>query len=252
MIDDRPPTSGHGAEPSRGFATAVAVAGQRRRWTRRAATWDHAGAALERVVAVVVAKSEVRPGQVAVDLGAGTGSVALELARRGASVLALDVSPAMVSRLAERAESEGLDTLRVSCSPIEELRLAPGSVDVVATNYALHHLRDVDKERLVSDAFTWLRPGGRLVIGDLMLGRGMSARDRQIVRDKALTFLRRGPAGWWRLAKNVARFTLRVQERPLSMERWAALLADRGYAEIEAISVVAEAGVVVGRRPLEA
>jgi len=252
MIDDRPPTFGHGAEPSRGFATAVAVAGQRRRWTRRAATWDHAGAALERVVAVVVAKSEVRPGQVAVDLGAGTGSVALELARRGASVLALDVSPAMVSRLAERAESEGLDTLRVSCLPIEELRLAPGSVDVVATNYALHHLRDVDKERLVSDAFTWLRPGGRLVIGDLMLGRGVSARDRQIVRDKALTFLRRGPAGWWRLAKNVARFTLRVQERPLSMERWAALLADRGYAEIEAISVVAEAGVVVGRRPLEA
>jgi SAM-dependent methyltransferase len=199
-----------------------------------------------------VAKSEVRPGQVAVDLGAGTGSVALELARRGASVLALDVSPAMVSRLAERAESEGLDTLRVSCLPIEELRLAPGSVDVVATNYALHHLRDVDKERLVSDAFSWLRPGGRLVIGDLMLGRGVSARDRQIVRDKALTFLRRGPAGWWRLAKNVARFTLRVQERPLSMERWAALLADRGYAEIEAISVVAEAGVVVGRRPLEA
>lgn len=89
------------------------------------------------------------------------------------------------------------------------------------------------------------------MIGDLMLGRGVSRRDREIVRAKALTFLRRGPAGWWRLAKNVVRFTLRVQERPLSMERWVGLLSERGFAEVEAVSVVAEAGVVVGRRPLE-
>jgi SAM-dependent methyltransferase len=206
---------------------------------------------LERVVAEVLARAEVRPGDVAVDLGAGTGSVALGLVRLGASVLALDVSPEMVRRLGARAASEGAQGLEVSCLPIEELRLAPGSVDVVATNYALHHLRDPDKERLVESVFTWLRPGGRLVIGDLMLGRGFGPRDRRIVRDKAVTFLRRGPGGWWRLAKNVVRFTLRVQERPLSMERWCELLRSAGFSDVEGVEVVAEASVVVGRRSLE-
>src|SRR5207244_2896459 len=56
--------------------------------------------------------------------------------------------------------------------------------DLVVSNYALHHLTDDDKVALVARASRWLRPGGRLVVADMMFGRGASERDRAIIRHK--------------------------------------------------------------------
>ena len=133
--------------------------------------------------------------------------------------------------------------------PIEELVLPAQSVDLVVSSYALHHLRDADKARLVSAAYRWLRPGGRLVVADMMFGRGGSRADRAIIRSKLAALVRKGPGGWWRIAKNTARYLLRVQERPVSMGRWTAMLTAAGFAEVTAATIRAEAGLVTGRRP---
>jgi SAM-dependent methyltransferase len=140
----------------------------------------------------------------------------------------------------------GLDGLAM---PIEELVLPPGSVDLIVSSYALHHLRDADKARLVSAALGWLAPGGRLIIADMMLGRGTSSRDRAIIKSKVAALARKGPGGWWRIAKNAARYLLRMQERPVSMDTWIAMLTRSGFAGVTATAIVAEAGLVTGRRP---
>ncbi len=223
---------------------------QRRVWDRRASTWDHGGApGLERVVDAVVQAAAPRPGTAAVDLGCGTGQVSLVLARQGTEVTAVDVSSEMIELLRAKAEDEGVAGVTGVVAPIEEFTLAPRSVDLVVSNYALHHLRDSDKAQLVHSAASWLRPGGRFVVGDMMFGRGRTAQDREIITSKVLALARRGPAGWWRVAKNLARFGLRIQERPVSIERWRQYFEEAGLSEVTVIPVVAEATVVVGTKP---
>jgi 2-polyprenyl-3-methyl-5-hydroxy-6-metoxy-1,4-benzoquinol methylase len=232
------------------FATEHAVRRQRRVWSGRVASWDqHGSAGLAKVTAAVLAAAQVTPGAVAVDLGCGTGQLSLPLARDGAQVLAVDVSPAMVSQLLAHAQAGHVPNLAALAVPIEGLTLPATSVDLVVSSYALHHLRDPDKARLVAAAAGWLRPGGQLVIADMMFGRGSSRRDRAIIRAKLAALATKGPGGWWRIAKNAARYLLRIQERPVSMEAWMTMLAEAGFADITAETVVAEAGLVAARRP---
>jgi hypothetical protein len=83
----------------------------------------------------------------------------------------------------------------------------------------------------------------------MMLGRGGSARDRQIIRAKLVTLASKGPGGWWRIAKNDVRYLLRVQERPISMAAWTTLFETAGFSAVTASPIVAEAGLVTGERP---
>jgi SAM-dependent methyltransferase len=251
---------GHGVADARGpgrsghalkrFATQNAVRRQRRVWSGRVASWDqHGSAGLAAVTAAALEAADVTPDVQIVDLGCGTGQISLPLATRGARVLAVDVSPAMVRRLESQARGQGTGSLDGLVMPIEELVLPAQSVDLVVSSYALHHLRDADKARLVSAAYGWLRPGGRLVVADMMFGRGGSSADRAIIRSKVAVLARKGPGGWWRIAKNTARYLLRVQERPVSLARWTGMLTAAGFAEVTAAMIRAEAGLVTGRRP---
>ncbi len=200
-------------------------------------------------MAAVLDASDVRPGSVVVDLGCGTGSVSLPLAQRGAQVTAVDLSPSMLDLLSAKASDAGIDGITTLAAPLEELDLPEGSVDLIVSNYALHHLHDRDKEALVVSALRWLRPGGRMVIGDMMFGRGTSARDRSIIGSKAAVMLKRGPAGWWRLLKNVGRFWFRMEERPVTMETWERYFRQAGFTEVVATPVRLEASVVAGTKP---
>jgi SAM-dependent methyltransferase len=223
---------------------------QRRVWDRRVDTWDSdASPNLAKVFAAVLEACDPRPGMTAVDLGCGTGQIALPLAKAGAQVTAVDVSPEMIERLRARLHEEGVDGVDGVVASMEQFRLPPESVDLVVTNYALHHLRLRDKQELVQAVARWLRPGGRFVIGDMMFGRGGDARDRAIIRSKAALMVRRGPAGWWRLAKNLVKFGLRIRERPMPVDQWVRYFVDAGLVEVTSQEVVAEAAVVVGRKP---
>jgi ubiquinone/menaquinone biosynthesis C-methylase UbiE len=204
---------------------------------------------LEKVTAAVVAAVNVQPGDRVIDLGCGVGPVSLPLAERGAQVLAVDENPAMLSRLDKIARDRSLSGLEVLTRPIDGLTLPPASADLIVTSYALHHLRDVDKQRIVADAYHWLRPGGTLVVADMMFGRGATSRDRAIIKAKVRVLARRGIGGWWRIAKNGYRYLVRVREHPASISTWTAMFARAGFTGITASSIVNEAGLVSGRRP---
>jgi ubiquinone/menaquinone biosynthesis C-methylase UbiE len=234
------------------LATGSTVRRQRRIWSRRVNSWDHhTPSGLEKVTAAVLAAVSPQPGDQVVDLGCGTGQLSLPLAERGARVLAIDVSAAMVGRLQANARERAIGNVEGLVIPIENLSLPAGSVDLVVTSYALHHLRDADKSRVVSAACQWLRPGGTLVVADMMFGRGGTSQDRAIIRSKVSALAKKGIGGWWRIAKNSYRYLVRVQERPVSMTAWTAMFASAGFTSVTATPVVAEAGLVSGRRPSE-
>ncbi len=220
---------------------------QRRLWDRRAESWDQEGSlGLEPVIEAVLRTADAGQGTVVVDLGCGTGQLSLPLARSGAQVTAVDLSPEMIRTLRAKATEEGLEGISGIVSPIEQLELGPETFDLVVTNYTLHHLLDADKQRLVKMAYRWLRPGGHLVVGDMMFGRGASARDRSIIASKVTVFLRRGPAGWWRIVKGIVRFSLRLGERPVTIERWQQYFEAAGFSDLSVTPIVAEAAVVAG------
>ncbi len=223
---------------------------QRRVWSSRVESWSsHGSVGLERVTQAVVEAVAVRPGEHVVDLGCGTGAVSLEVARLGARVLAVDVSAGMVRRLGEIASEQKIEGVEGRVEPIERLALPPISTDAVVSSYALHHLRDPDKARVVEQAYSWIRPGGRIVIADMMFGRGASKEDRAIFASKLRVLAKKGPGGWWRIAKNAGRLILRVQERPISLEAWRSILVRAGFEDVTARYVRQEAGMVTGRRP---
>jgi ubiquinone/menaquinone biosynthesis C-methylase UbiE len=155
--------------------------------------------------------------------------------------------------LAERAAQVGLGNVSTEVADLTEFELPPGSVDLIVSSYALHHLLDPDKQALVTRAARWLRPGGRLVVADMMFGRGASRRDRDILRQKAAALAAKGPGGWWRIVKNLTRYGLGVgQEHPATPEFWQATLRDAGFADVVFQPVVAEAGIVCGIRLAQA
>jgi ubiquinone/menaquinone biosynthesis C-methylase UbiE len=204
---------------------------------------------LEKVTAAVLSAARVQPGDQVIDLGCRTGQLSLPLAERGARVLAVDPGRALVSRLDEIARERSLPGIRVLVSPLEELALPEQSADLVVTSYALHRLRDADKNLVVTAAYQWLRPGGTLLVADMMFGRGTTSQDRAIIRSKVRSLAKKGIGGWWRIVKNSYRYLVRVQDHPVTITAWTAMLSRAGFTAITASSIVNEAGLVSGRRP---
>jgi len=223
-----------------------------RKWDKRVHEWHShvtSGAAFEQVLSRLIAASAPQPGDSCVDLGAGTGFVTMALAPLVSHVLAIDISPAMIAALTEAAADAGLENISTQVADLSDLRLRPASADLIVSSYALHHLAHADKRALAARAADWLRPGGRLVIADMMFGRGASQRDRDILMQKVIALAAKGPGGWWRIAKNLTRYGLGVgQEHPATPEFWQTALRDAGFTEVRFQPVVAEAGIVSGIR----
>jgi len=210
------------------------------KWDKRVGQWnDHVtpAAAFGKVLDRILVLSQPQPSDVCVDLGAGTGFVTTALAPLVASVRAVDISPAMAEALAERAADAGLANVSTEVTDLKDFRLPRSHADLIVSSYALHHLADADKRALTVRAAQWLCPGGRLVIADVMFGRGGSRRDRAILRQKVAALAAKGIGGWWRIAKN------------LTWLRAAVLGANDGIVSVAGI-VIGVAGATTARGPI--
>ena len=96
------------------------------------------------------------------DFGAGTGLIAAHLAPKVAHISAVDVSQAMLDRLAAKPDLQGkVDTL---CHDIMEAPLQR-KFDVIVSAMAMHHVADTDK--LIETFAAHLKDGGQVALADL-------------------------------------------------------------------------------------
>ncbi len=221
-------------------------------WNVRTDSWhDHVNSSpgFETVRTAVLRAAGPKPADCVVDLGAGSGFLTLPLAAKVRVVVAVDISDDMLRRLLEEATGLPGDVL-VQTADLAVVDFPRERIDLVVSSYALHHLVDPDKEALVGRALTWLRPGGRLVVADMMFGRGRTREDRDIIRAKVRALLSKGPGGVWRIIKNAMRFGLRRgTELPATPEFWVSTFERAGFEDVQYTRIVAEAGLVVGVAP---
>lgn len=100
------------------------------------------------------------------DLGAGEGLISQLLARRAEEVVCIDNSPKMVEFGRELAAKNEFTNLRYELGDIEEVPLKDKTFDLVLLSQALHHAQH--PERALAEAYRILKPGGEVIIIDLL------------------------------------------------------------------------------------
>ncbi len=113
--------------------------------------------------------------QVVADLGAGEGTLAQLLAQRAEKVIAVDLSPKMVEFGQNLAARNGLSNLEYRIGDIEDPPIDNASLDLAILSQALHHAEH--PQRALDAAFRLLKPGGRLIVLDLLQHHFEEARE---------------------------------------------------------------------------
>lgn len=179
--------------------------------------------------------------QVMADFGCGTGMLACEAAKSAKLVHAVDISAEMLRATLARAKAMGLTNIAAHQAGFLSYEIDDGSLDLITTKFALHHLPDLWKGVALSRLRRSLKPGGRLFIRDVVFACNPAevpavaedwiswmgantgyARDEVAmhIRDEHSTFS-------WIMAGLIERAGFRIVHADFSLRIYADYLAER-------------------------
>ena len=119
---------------------------------------------------------------VVVELGVGTGRIALEAARRGREMIGVDANAEMLTRCRARAEAEGLsERIRLLEADFRSFELGHPASLIALPYHSIGHLTTVEeKADAVRHVFDQLAPGGRFIFDDFHYRPELAEQFRQV------------------------------------------------------------------------
>jgi arsenite methyltransferase len=168
------------------------------------------------------ALASLQQGETVLDLGAGAGIdcfLAAKAVGETGRVIGVDMTAEMLDRARENARKHHFDNVDFRLGEIENLPVGDAAVDVVISNCVIN--LSPDKARVFAEAYRALKPGGRMMISDIVLLKDLPAHLRESLnayveciagasrKEEYLAMIR--DAGFSRIEV--------ISERPAGMER---------------------------------
>jgi len=129
-----------------------------------------------------VAIASLEEGEVVLDLGSGAGFDAfLASPRVGPTgrVIGVDMTPEMIKKALENAKKGNYKNVEFRLGEIEKLPIEDNSIDVIISNCVIN--LSPEKQKVFKEAFRVLKPGGRLMVSDLVLVKDLPDSAKQSV-----------------------------------------------------------------------
>ncbi len=125
--------------------------------------------------------AKIKEGDTVIDLGSGAGNdcfIARRFTGEKGKVIGIDFTSEMIAKARENAEKIGFNNVEFRQGDIEDMPVTSGKADVILSNCVLNLVPN--KQKVISEIFRVLKPGGHFSISDVVLEGPLPAKWKEV------------------------------------------------------------------------